>query len=355
MKYILVNLSHDNNVGFGNQIYMMAHAIHYAIENKINILFFSQFLNQINTNSYSNISDIIDIKLTNEYLSKYNVQIADYNNFNFYLTSLRYGYENFYIDIFDSFKDSKHNNNNIFSIDTQYSFLKFNIILRDKYKNYAIPIQKNLCKLELQYSLDNITKTITYNLIDNHLENDIVLNFNNIQNYNFSVFCYTPLYLEIRTNIVFKKHFKDNAISFFKNNKISLHQNINCIHLRLENDAIEHWSKENNISPHKFKEIIEQKYISNIFKYINKNDITIILSSDYNNNVINFLQGNQYNILTTPQWSPYRDISAIYDLHIADYCNNTYIGVYESSFSYLILFRIKSHIKNYCEIKYIDN
>ena len=148
MKYILVNLSHDNNVGFGNQIYMMAHAIHYAIENKINILFFSQFLNQINTNSYSNISDIIDIKLTNEYLSKYNVQIADYNNFNFYLTSLRYGYENFYIDIFDSFKDSKYNNNNIFSIDTQYSFLKFNIILRDKYKNYAIPIQKNLCKLE---------------------------------------------------------------------------------------------------------------------------------------------------------------------------------------------------------------
>lgn len=67
------------------------------------------------------------------------------------------------------------------------------------------------------------------------------------------------------------------------------------IHLRVEDDAITHWSKGNNMSKPEFKRWLEEKYIEIIRRYINKSDETIILSSSLNNGVIDFLNENKYN------------------------------------------------------------
>lgn len=333
MKYILTNLAPNNKVGFGNQIYSLAHSLSWAIENKINIVFYKQYLNEINTNSYSNISDIIDMELTNYFLEKYNIQIADINTFDFKLISIKYQHNDSYIDISDKLNEFMVNGT--FHIKSSYLFS-----------------DSNISKLLLTYSLNNKPNTLEYNIINGHLQNDIIINFTNIQLYTFTVFCDTPTFYDIRTNIIYNNIFKNNTLSFIINNNINTKQKINCIHLRLEDDAINSWSKENNMNSSDFKSIFEQKYISNIKEKIEKNALNIILSSNYNNNVIKFLKENKYNFIITPKLSQYRDIAAIYDYHIAELCNNIFIGVFESSYTYLILFKIKSHIKQFIQIYY---
>jgi hypothetical protein len=336
MKYILTNISPNNKVGLGNQIYSLAHSLSWAIKNKINIVFYKQFLNEINTNSYSNISDIIDIELTNYILEKYNIQIADYNKFDFKLVSMKYQLNNSYIDISD--KMNEFMINGVFHIKSYYVFL-----------------DSNTSKLLLTYTLNNKTNTLGYDIINGHLQNDIIINFTNIQLYTFTVFCDTEIFYDVRTNIIFNNTFRNNTLSFIINNYINTKQNINCIHLRLEDDAINSWSEQNNLNKSEFKTIIEQKYISKIKEKIQKNDLTIILSSDYNNNVIKFLKENKYNYITTPKLSQYRDIAAIYDYHIAELCNNIFIGVFESSYTYIILYRIKNHIRQFLQIYYTSD
>jgi hypothetical protein len=345
MNIISVNLVSNKICGFGNQIYSLAHSLSYAIENNINIVIYKPFLNQIETDSYSNISDIIDIKATNLFLLKYKIQIADYNDFDFKILNITYGYDIYTIDIPINLFIS----NNIFHIPKNFSFSEFSNILINKYDT---AFNNHLCKLKISYKLYDSIITKYYEIDNNFPLYDIIININNIIDYTFSVFCNTLEFYDIRTNIVFNKKFINYASSFFE--KVSNYQKINCIHLRLENDAICHWSKYKNIEESLFKLYFENIYINNIIENIKKDELTIVLSSDYNNNVIKFLKDNNYNFLITEKVSPYRDLSAIYDYHIAQYCNNIYIGLFESSFSYLILYRIKEKIHKYCEIKILN-
>ena len=158
-------------------------------------------------------------------------------------------------------------------------------------------------------------------------------------------------------NIAFQPIFLQKANDFIlqvrEKNK---DKKINCIHLRLENDAVEHWANENKISPVDFKKIIEDKYIDEISKNLNKEDATLILSDNYDNGVIQYLRENGYNYIKTPKMNSGREVAAIYDLHIGQYCNNVYILVFDSSFSYTLLYRIFEQAKlKPVEINYILN
>ena len=91
----------------------------------------------------------------------------------------------------------------------------------------------------------------------------------------------------ILKNIIFLKNI---VLPENEHNYISKYNKINVIHLRLEEDAIVHWSKMNNMSKLNFQNYIEQKYINIIKKYINKKDITVLLTYSTNNNVIHYLK-----------------------------------------------------------------
>ena len=157
------------------------------------------------------------------------------------------------------------------------------------------------------------------------------------------------MFIDLLQNIIFKKEFINKANQFMISNyyytKLGELENsnkpINCIHLRLEDDAINCWSSEINLSPDIFKQIAEDKYIELIKKHFNKNDIILLLSSNYNNKVVKFLNENNYNYIITKKFYEERELSAIVDLHISTYCNNKYIFIFESSFSFSILRRLK--------------
>ena len=141
---------------------------------------------------------------------------------------------------------------------------------------------------------------------------------------------------------------------------------INIIHLRIEDDAIKHWSKMNNATEGFFKQYLEKKYIKLIEKYISKEDTNIILSSSLNNTVIDFLSANSYNYVFNNKYFEGREQNAIVDLLSSKLCNNIFIGNYNpvrqrgSSFSYYISKMIKAKkifidLDSIYEIEYIIN
>jgi hypothetical protein len=101
-----------------------------------------------------------------------------------------------------------------------------------------------------------------------------------------------------------------------------------------------------------FQNYIEQKYINIIKKYINKKDITVLLTYSTNNNVIHYLKKNEYTYYISPkieQWG--REINAIKDTSIIGLCNNIFIGNFNlkhlngSSLSYYLINKLNPNVK----------
>jgi hypothetical protein len=145
-------------------------------------------------------------------------------------------------------------------------------------------------------------------------------------------------------NLKFNSVFYEIANEILKKNKITV-EPCNVIHLRLENDAVDHWSRQNNLSFQEFKEKLEYKFIDKINKYINKNFITIIIASEYDNNVIKYLNDNNFLYLMTEKRFEERELNAIVDIIVSQRCDRTIIGFYESSFAYFAMIRVAKTLK----------
>ena len=173
---------------------------------------------------------------------------------------------------------------------------------------------------------------------------------------------------EIYSNIYFSKYLMTyvsnfNPLKFIQsddvssdetntetNTDISINKRINVIHLRVENDAIEHWSKQNNMNKKVFRQLLVNKYIDLIKNNIQKEDRTLILTGDLNNEVVQFMKENEYNIMFINKKfnsdQPTRELNAIVDLIIGRYCNNVFIGCDGSTFSELLLKYIPDTIED---------
>jgi len=127
---------------------------------------------------------------------------------------------------------------------------------------------------------------------------------------------------------------------------------INVLHLRIENDAINHWSKQNKMSPTFFQTYIEDKYINLIQKHVLQTDANIILTYSENNRVIDYLKNNNYKYYISDKNPDVgREVNAISDLLISEKCNNIFIGGFNieklngSTFSYCIIQKMNPSVK----------
>jgi hypothetical protein len=114
----------------------------------------------------------------------------------------------------------------------------------------------------------------------------------------------------------------------------------------------------NNLSESEYRRLLEDKYISAIVENFDKNDGVLVLSYDYNNRVIEYLNNNGYSLLCPQKYNDLgREENAIIDFLIAKkLCNNAFIGNFNldklngSTFSYLIYL----HLKPSTQYIYID-
>lgn len=273
---------------------------------------------------------------TNEYLHKYNLYLADIHNFTLNIISIKYGNKYVFNELLKEL--TPYLNNGVVNINKEINFN----ILKDNpeeilFKNVAIRIENSLY---ITYKLNNYTFTYSYKIKDGYLENDIIIDFSKINfsgslRYNDG----TEIFIDILRNI----KFNDKYINLATNYIIpKIKDKTNCIHLRLEDDAIKSWSEQTKLPFNVYKNKLENKYIDMIKQYINKEELTILLAHNYDNNVIKYLDENKYNYIKTPNMDESRDISAIIDMHIGEYCNNVYIFTFESSYSFTLLTRIKN-------------
>ena len=351
MKILSVILAPEKHSGFGNQIYTIAQSVQNCIENKIcsyDLILFTSFLKEIHTNEYCNMSEIIDIKETNNILQKINAPyIEDYNFFNVTIIKAQIVNNNFLFDLTNIISGFLKNNR--FLLTNTFNFAPFcETLIKDAYNKYFIQLDKNNFFLTIDYKINNTILNKKYEICNGGLKETIKIDLYECQ-LNVINICtnHDDNFYHVKKNIAFNKKFTEKVNEYltqYIQNGANANKKINCIHLRLEDDAIEHWSKETGFEKSHFKSIVENKYLNEIIKYIKKEELTIILAHSYDNNVIKFLKENNYNYLTTPIWSKHRDISAICDCLVGESCNNTYICLFESSFSYLLLYRIKNKL-----------
>lgn len=118
---------------------------------------------------------------------------------------------------------------------------------------------------------------------------------------------------------------------------------VNILHLRLEEDGFQHWSKQNFMDTKRFEEVISAKYIGLINKFLNKDDINIILSYSTENKVIEYMRTNGYKYFFSEKKFAGREVNAALDLMIGTHCNNVFIGNFNlenlngSSLSYVLI------------------
>jgi len=213
-------------------------------------------------------------------------------------------------------------------------------------------------------SINDFPVIFATSVINECLEKDIFIHTNTYTIPNESFVASPQLYLgqssnpkqfvDILQNIKFHEQFL-NSNEMMMNNimhdfslstslegeNMLLPSKVNVIHLRLEEDAISSFCKQNKSEFVDFQKKVEERYIELIQKYLHPTDeLTIVLSSDYNNNVIDFLTQNNYRFVCTPKIYRYREINAIQDVLFYRFCNHIFIGVYESSFSYTFMYKM---------------
>lgn len=350
MKSYFLDISPQKNSGLCNQIYAILFTSGHALRNNINFIFLGKFLMEINTTNYCKVSDIIDLNVCNLFFKNYNLCLIDYYNFEFNVVSAKYGTDNMCIDVTSYIKQFCISSNKFNMMrDTDLNNLNQQVVQFFKDK-YFVKLNPDNFKLYITFSINNIHFQEIYEQQLGYLKSDIIYDFSS-ENVTFkpSLRIHNDLSefsTNVLKNIVFQNEFILKSARFIekilneKNDNDIKDKTINCIHLRLEDDAVQHWSKENNMSGAEFKSIIEDKYIEQIKNNINKDEITVVLSHNYENKVIQFLRENNYNYILTPKMSEHREIAAIYDLQIGQHCNNVFILVYESSFSYTLLYRM---------------
>ena len=319
----------NNGAGFTNQIFALIGGIRGAYIKGEKIVIVDHFLNDINNITYSPISEIFNIKKINEYLyNNYGIIIVDKYNTNFDILTVQYGTnETNYIDITEYIKTNYCNKN--LSIDKN---CRFNDIKGD-------PCPGIVKEIIIKYRISD------YMIEENHsekLKSNIEINFDG--NYFFGVALinssHNNMFDKILQNIEYNSDFIMKSETILKH--INANKKINIIHLRLEDDGILHWSKQNNMTRNNYKDYLVNKYINIIKKYISNTDENIILSSSLSNGVVDFLNNHNYNYKFIGKCFKDRERNAIIDLLISKCCNNIFIGNFNmknmngSVFSYYI-------------------
>ena len=153
----------------------------------------------------------------------------------------------------------------------------------------------------------------------------------------------TDIKKELFQSIRFTPSIVAPALKFVNDSQNNLKKGtINVIHLRIEQDWLDHVSSGRNprVSPVVVYNEIVDKYIKVIEKNIQKDDLTFILTGSPNNKVIDYLRNNQYTYFLFPKITLYREMNAAMDMVIGKQCNNVFIGCGGSSFSDILLHRI---------------
>jgi hypothetical protein len=289
--------------GLTNQLFSLITAILIAHSKKHKVICIGSFMEDINTRTYTPISNILDLDKMNDFLkSTYGIRLVDKYRLKYYIQRI----EPLHI------QGQKH---------MRFTYYVNGELIEEVLdEKEATEMSKNVLKPIYKYTfgwIDTIHKAMFENIL-----------------------------IHIRYHPDFT-----NKTDSLTSHLDTVQNKINVIHLRLEEDAIHHWSKINHMTGMAFRDLLVKKYISLIKEYISQTDQTIILSHSLNNPVIDFLKKNNYTIFFNQNDYGKREKDAIIDYLTSTRCNNVFIGNFNfrqmngSTFSYYIGKTIDAKVK----------
>ena len=168
----------------------------------------------------------------------------------------------------------------------------------------------------------------------------------------------TDLGKDILSHLLFTPNLVSVPMKFLNSivkKNTSSYNNIHVIHLRIEDDAIEHWSKANKLTTQKFRNLLVNKYTKLIEEHISPNELTILITGSINNEVVSFLKEKKYNYQYLVKQSRYREINAIMDLILGKMCSGIFIGAAGSTFSHILAINHSKDDRVRCHFVNMDN
>ena len=353
-----LKLAKNNKVGFCNQLYSTIGTCIYAYENRMKTIYLSQFLKEIGSNEYCNVSEIYDLPKTNEFLAKYGLTLIDGYDVDLKIISILYGTDMYSLDITSHFCVVSKKL-------VMYSDNKLDFFKGDPRKHFKDTLGVDLqgpLKVRVNYMVGKTFYSKECNVVDGRLETNLSIEPTNLAYEETKRFNNddSPMFRDILRHFVFNQSIVSKAEKYIDTSTIRYYidanKPINVFHLRLEDDAIQAWGKEVGMNDlRQYKKILEDKYINIIDQFVAKDSLTIFLASDYDNRVIKHMKNNGYNYVTTFKFEKERDVSAIVDMHIGAVCTGICVGVWESSYSYTLFDRIKDKSRVKFIILYYTN
>jgi hypothetical protein len=319
---------YDGKSGFTNQIFCFITSILLAHKKGEKVMIVDHFLNDMDKEETTPLSEIINLNALNLFLKQYDLMVVDKNNLQFDLNSVTYGTSERYLDLTAHMK-------------TYYALHgRINIPKHSSMNHmWSDPHPGVVKQLRIHYTINGIQVEEIY---PENVSSDIDIHTNGPYTYHFGWInaIDRTMFETILKNITYTDTFLSKAARI--QHYIDTTHNVNVIHVRLEDDGIQHLSKMNRLLPHEYKTYLEQKYIDLIQKYISKTDETIILSSSLSNAVLDFLHQHHYKYTLVDKCFEDREKNAIVDFLVSSCCNHIFIGNFNiqllngSTFSYYV-------------------
>lgn len=322
--------------GLTNQLITLALGIMNCQLEKKSVLIVDTFFDDITLKMYSPVSAILDMDRMNIFLEReFGVTIVDIHDVKFTLQRVLYG--------------AGAGANSLDLTDT----------LQELYcgpTTLHIPKETNLNLLKgdpcvnrqkivtVQYEINGKPITEHYAERNARIESDIVFNLSKA-NCIYSFKCIDAinrrLFDCILQNMAFHPTFVARAEEFIATLPRG---RMSCVHLRIEDDAITHWSKMNRMSESDFRELLEAKYMDAITRHVPKTDHIVFLTYSGANRVIDYARSQGYSCFTTPKDAVVgREKHAIVDVLISAACTGVFVGNFNpvrlrgSTFSYFCM------------------
>jgi len=331
--------------GFTNQLFFIVSSIIYAYEHNQHIVIYDDFLTEIMTNRTCPQHQIIDFGHLNNIIKKYGIYATDKHQVKLTIDNVEYGTQNIKINITKEIM-AKYYRHNFLHIDKGIDLNAF--------KGDPAPGQAK--KLYIKYHINHIEYNTEYDECGGLQE---AIHFDLIYSTNFHN--WDELYIDgmnpimfnyLLSNLKFCDRYYQMATNALASSNIDYAKPIHVIHMRLESDMSKHGGNCHAVTPAVFIQMLEQKYIKLIKKYVHVDDNILLLSYNTDNMVIDFLRENQYNyFIGKKEPGMGREVNALVDLLIGEKCTGCFIGNWNvkkligSTFSYTLFIRLGVDIK----------
>jgi hypothetical protein len=328
MSFLKIFGSHT---GLTNQIYAICGTICTMVSNNLPLLIVGDFQQEVYSSKVCSVDDVFDLEHLNSFLNKYNVRIITQDDLKL---QILFGLENNTIDITDFFHFKR----------VIYIPKTLNIV---KIKGDPIPFREK--KIYIKYSIDNVVVfQREYSERNEYLQENVKIDTSSLYKDapNWRTSENKDMFDELLVNLHFNPMLTSISCNFVKSFDES--RLISVIHLKNEEVCMKHYANIYKISVLQYRKMLEAKYIELIDKYINKEDIIIILSYKVTDDpVIEYLQKQNYDVqFNQKNIQLGREMNAAVDMTIGEHCNSTFLGPCQgSTFSEMLNLRMNKKKK----------